>query len=352
MYIFVVVSIVSIIMIIMIIVCSILISNLSTKIKNIEIREQNDKEQKEEHERLKIEAEAKATREADERRVKLIGEENQRKKRLLEAKVLIEFLDGDGLMNQYIRIVQALKSAKPNDTIYISDPIVDIHTKERGSASKLYNLKKIGETFGVTLLDYNGYENVIPAPMRTLEFKFLRDTLFFNENISPHRIEDFVSVKQDLKWVVLHLKIGKDSIMHYANVHNIPQEKYTEILLQTYMDILLEFQDPSYAFYICSPVEDNVVINKLKESHMVVTSAKLEGSRELNAIKDLVTVKTFFDNAACAILCMNPSVQGGSTWSTWLYYHMNFKQCIFLDQDSMINSNRHKSKTVFMKNYL
>jgi hypothetical protein len=248
---------------------------------------------------------------------------------------LIEFASWSGLMNQYIHFIESIKKMKQNNitSAFVDEVIIDINGIETQPASNLYDLEKIGNHYGIKLKDVeqNKKEKLTKYPIESMNFENLKEPLYFNKKI----IEtiDKQKINKNEKWVVLHLKTGVDSIKHYSQIHKITQKEFEFHLRKYYLDILEEFSDPDYCFYVCCSNKLDPIILFLKKTHKVISSDKIPNCREENAIRDMMTVKLYFENAHAAILPINFSTKTGSSFSSWLYQHCNFKQTYFIDQD-------------------
>ena len=248
------------------------------------------------------------------------------------GKAIITFPPWAGLMNQYIHISTSLKHLQEVGATeaYLGEVIMDINTKTTQPASNLFDLLKIGDQYGIDLQDVGLNKSNNTLNIEGFNLNDLEEPLSFNENIIneiPIHIVD-----PDDHWVILHLKTGIDSISHYAKIFEMTEEEFEVHLRDAYTKLLSPYEDPKYSFYVCCPNGDDPIILKLKDTHTVISSDKLQGKREENAIRDLMTVKLYYTNADAAIL---PFGDGrGSTFARWLDIHCEFKERHYLDLDS------------------
>jgi hypothetical protein len=259
-----------------------------------------------------------------------------------------------GLMNSYAMFAQCLNFAKANgyEKIYVKDIRTDIFKPQVfESAQIIFDFQKTGKFHGIDIVSEKtllpDLENEMVKSPWNVDFDCLRvENVFFAKNLLQKVEEDFKNYflpnYTKSRWqdsgIVLHLKVGRDSLTHYSKVHGCNKQLFEKTIRMVYRKIIDKHVTSDSSVYICiNDKRDSLVKYVEKKCKSVFVYSPDEKRREIKAALELLMVKNYFADASLAVLPVNIQKNSGSTFSTFLFHHCNFKNLLEIDQDDFEN---------------
>lgn len=265
---------------------------------------------------------------------------------------------GAGLMNQYIHLAMCIKHAhkEGHRVLVVSNVQTDIFSGKECAASDLFDLPKISEKFAIELID----QRQITSDYKIrdynwgcfhggLRFSFLKYSFPFNTNIIDYaeQVEKRLHIAEKNNIVVVHAKIEKDSISHYAAQHGVSNAVYQDAIRRLYKDLLINILQPSDNVFVLTANKQDEFIDWLRTQCQLHIIPSMSDCRELNAAFELTVVRKFLSRAKRAVLSTVPYKKIGSTFSYWLHKHCHFESTSFINQDIGRYAKHDKSNSMY-----
>lgn len=221
-----------------------------------------------------------------------------------------------GLCNQLIYIINGIlfcsKNKIPN--ILITDFITDNSTLILKPISQIINLNETNEflkKYNVSIFDLNHSSESNKINTTSLNCNWINEIEFFDifnnmkfkeqyYNLSNNLIKEVkLNLGDDVKINLIHLRVEKDSIIHWSKMNNMNPILFYRILEKKYINLINKYINKHAFTIVLTYSANNNVINFLKMNgyNFYISKKDVSLGRECNALKDLLlarNVNNFF----------------------------------------------------------
>ena len=244
-----------------------------------------------------------------------------------------------GFCNTYVMLAETIRHVKStNKKLYLRDVCIsDVIKQTLCHTSEMFDIPELQKQHQVTIQLVTHRPSLVQHFKPKLKFTSLQDHLPFAQPRLNMPTYEF-SPEEKNHLVVLHLKIGVDCIEHYSSiVHNISARAFEHKWRDMHIRKIKEIIHEKSIVYICTPNRKDPIVDFVRgRCARVLMKPQMADKlpREQAAMVEMQIVRQNFTGSQ-AILPVNFTKQTGSSFSTWLIYHCNFRVVHELDPDKL-----------------